>query len=75
MKTKKIFLLVVVSVIVVALLFASGCATDIKIMGPSLSWRSGAGKDTAGAIAMQPLGANTSSVGSSSAARISPIND
>jgi hypothetical protein len=75
MKRERMFFGVVVSVVGFVFLFAcSGCATDFKLSGPTLSLRSGMGKDSAWGVASQPIGTNRTSMGSS-AASASPMND
>jgi len=56
------------------LLVVAGCAADFKLTGPSLSWRSGAGK-AADSIARQPLGGHSVINGTGSAACSSPASD
>ena len=75
MKRERIFFGVVVSVVFVFLFACSGCATDFKLAGPTFSWRSGAGGGPAEVIASHPLGRSITSMGSSSAASVDPIND
>lgn len=71
---KKI-LLVVVLVVILVLLLVSGCANEVRLSGPNLSWRSGIGDGPAGNLTRQS-GGHSSRMGSSrSAARVSPAND
>lgn len=67
------FILLVV--LLVSLIAFSGCASDVKFSGPTFSWRSGAGKGPANAIASQPIGGHAAFMGSGSAAANSPLGD
>jgi len=62
-------------VVVFVLLFACGCAWDAKLVGPSLAVRAGAGNGPSEQIASHALGQSSSNAGSTSAARVMPIND
>ena len=67
--------MVFVSVLLLLLVACNGCATDFKLQGPSLSWRSGAGTEPAKAISEQPLGGHVLFMGEGSAAASSPSKD
>jgi hypothetical protein len=71
---KKMKRLIVLSVLCLFLVACNGCAVDWKLSGPSISWRSGAGKEAAKLIAEQPLGKHETRVGHS-AASSSPAKD
>jgi hypothetical protein len=71
----KVKRLIVLTVLWFMLLACNGCATDFKLQGPSMSWRSGAGEGPANAIAGQPIGGSVHFMGSGSAAASSPSED
>ncbi len=70
---RNILLLCVVCTLL--LLSVAGCATDWKLTGPSLSVRTGAGKEPANLIAGQPPNEHVSNIVSGSAAELDPAND
>lgn len=62
-------------VVCALLLSVAGCATDWKLTGPSLSVRTGAGKEPANLIAGQPPNEHVSNISSGSAAELDPADD
>ena len=71
---KRMKKLIVVSVLCVLVAACNSCAVDCKLSGPSISWRSGAGKEAANLIAEQPLGKHEIGLGHSAASN-SPAKD